>query len=399
MRIVAGNIRLLRSGKPEADESLMGYIIRLTEQNGYPSPSWIISRTGLASGVTQSCSFVFASPNSFRFLSSLTGATISELASTAYHNHLFSGLPTPSASVRLCSPKICPGCLTESPYCRRTWDISAVTTCPRHKCLLIDECPNCKRHITWVRNHVTICPCEFDWREATATPIEAFEGALTAHVHHLCGLPINESIINYRSPVTNLKLHDFLLVLFFFAGLYQGISVSTGKHLLHGRNNRDIHTLLTNTYSIFDNWSKNFHQFLRWRLEQERKMPLMRNRLKSMLYKDFGKFYTGLYQILTGGQFGFIKEAFIDYLVEEWDGGDLPYNHKKDGKQHLKGKYVLKSDARRLLSADEQRITSLIENNELRTVVRSKGMKRLIFIDVTDVAKLIHAKPRQKANY
>lgn len=389
MKILDGDTRLLRSGKARTDESLIGYIIRLTEQNGYPSPTWIISRAHLASQITRSCSFVFSGPDYFRFLSSLTGVTISELALTAYHNHLFSGLPTPPASMRLCYPKICPDCLSESPYCRRTWDLSAVTTCPKHKCLLMDECPNCKKHITWVRNRVCVCPCEFDWRESTATSVEVLETALTCRVYYLCGLPSNESIINYQSPVTNLELHDFLLVLFFFAGLYQGMSVSTGKHLLTGRNNRDIHTLLTNTHTIFDNWPKNFYQFLRWRLEQERKVPLIRNRLKSTLYLDFGKFYTGLYRVLTDRQFDFIRDAFIDYLVEEWDGGHLPSNHKKGMKQHLTGKYVFKSDARRLLSADEQRITSLVEAGRLRTVVRSKGMKRLVFIDVADIAKLI----------
>jgi hypothetical protein len=189
--------------------------------------------------------------------------------------------------------------------------------------------------------------------------------------------------------VTNLELHDFLLVLFFFAGLYQGMSVSTGKHLLTGRNNMDIHTLLTNTYTIFENWPKNFYQFLRWRSEQERKLPLIRNRLKSTLYLDFGKFYIGLYRVLADRQFDFIRGAFIDYLVKEWDGGDLPSNHKKGTKQHLTGKYVFKSDAKRLLSADEQQITSLIATGRLRMAVRSKGMKRLIFVDVMDTAKLM----------
>lgn len=378
------------------DESLMGYIIRLTEQNGYPSPSWIISRTRLSSRVTRSCSFVYSSPETFRCLASLTGATIPELASTAYHHDLFSGLPVPPSSTRLSQPKICPGCLTESLYCRRVWDLFAVTTCPKHKCFLLDECPNCNMPITWVRNRVSVCPCEFDWREATVTPAEELEMAVTRHLHYLCGLPVGGSDSSEafnQSPIMNLALHDFLLALFFFAGLYQGISVSTGKHLLIGRNNRDIHTLLTIVRPVFENWPKNFHQFLRWRIEQERGAPRTHYRLKSTLYRDFGRFYIGLYQVLTGTQFEFIRNSFIGYLIDEWDGGNLPSNNKKDKKQHLRGKYVLKSDARRLLNADEQQIFNLIEAGRVRTLVRSKGMERLIFVDVADIAKLISETP------
>src|SRR2546423_1288335 len=41
------NQKLLRAGRPRADESLMGYIVRLTEQNCYETPSWILKIAGL----------------------------------------------------------------------------------------------------------------------------------------------------------------------------------------------------------------------------------------------------------------------------------------------------------------------------------------------------------------
>src|SRR4029453_7659693 len=39
--------RLLRTPPPRADESLMGYILRLTESNLYDSPRWVLDLAGL----------------------------------------------------------------------------------------------------------------------------------------------------------------------------------------------------------------------------------------------------------------------------------------------------------------------------------------------------------------
>lgn len=404
--MISENQRLLRSGKPKTDESLMGYIIRLTEQNGYPSPSWIINRARLTPSLNRFCSFVFRSPEAFRLLSDLTGTSISELSSTAYPRateysfgyHLFFGVPIHPYSMRLGYPKVCPACLSESLYCRRMWDISVVTTCLKHKCLLIDECPNCKRQITWIRNRVSVCLCEYDWRDATVTLIKGSELSLTQHVHQLCGLSVNESILQERfhqSPIINLELRDLLLVLFFFAGLYQGLSISTGKNLLPMGRNRDFHALLTKVYSVFEDWPNNFYEFLCRRSEKERKVPIIRYRLKSTLYRDFGKFYTGLYKVLSGSQFDFIRDAFIDYLAEEWDGGEISLAiQKKSKEQQITGKYVSKANARRLLEIDDVWINQLIEIGKLKTIVRSKGMKRLIFVDVTDIVKLMREVPR-----
>ncbi len=39
--------RLLRTPPPECDESLLGYVIRLTEANHYDNASWVTSLAGL----------------------------------------------------------------------------------------------------------------------------------------------------------------------------------------------------------------------------------------------------------------------------------------------------------------------------------------------------------------
>jgi hypothetical protein len=239
---------------------------------------------------------------------------------------------------------------------------------------------------------VAVCTCEFDWREATVKPVEDSEIAHTHHVHYLCGLLDSKLFAKGRlkeSPIVDLSLPDFLSVLFFFGGIIQNILASTGMHLVIGMKNTDLHALFTSAYSVFEHWPNNFHRFLRWRCVQEKQYPFIHHRLKSALYMDFGNAYIGIYKILSGSQFDFIKAAFVNYLVEEWEGCNIPPTNRTRGRNRCgKSKYVSKADAIRLLESDDESIDQLVRDGTLKTIVRSKGMKRLIFVDVMDIAQL-----------
>jgi len=393
--------RLLRTSKPKADESFMGYIIRLTERNGYESPSWILEMAELNCGASSpSCSFSFGASERFNLLAKLTDTNISELLSITYplanveHDYcLFFDNIIPRYCLRLGRPKICPECLLESSYCRRIWDLSIVTTCLKHKCLLLDECANCESFISWSRNHVSICSCEFDWRKSTPISVGASELSLTQHIHWLCGLPIDKDYTQdrlHQNPVLNLSLQDLLLTVFFIAGQYQGLLVSTSKNLIPFGRNKDFHNLFSLAFSVFEDWPNAYYQFLDWRSKQEKCIPYIRQRQKSILYREFGRFYAGLFKILSECQFGFMKKAFVEYLIERWEGYCvLPASKKNNITPHFENKYISKIDAERLLEIFDGQIDQLIKIGKLKSIVRSKGMKRLIFVDVADIAKLM----------
>jgi hypothetical protein len=40
-------VKLLITPKPEKDEGFISYLLRLTEANGYDTPSWILSLSGI----------------------------------------------------------------------------------------------------------------------------------------------------------------------------------------------------------------------------------------------------------------------------------------------------------------------------------------------------------------
>jgi hypothetical protein len=235
----------------------------------------------------------------------------------------------------------------------------------------------------------------FDWRESAASPVQDCEINIARVIHRRCGLSCDEDryFFSQKNPVSKLSLQDFTLAVIFIVGQIRGLSLTTSWPLSCMRKIKDLHHLFTDAYYIFDDWPNNFYEFLNWWRTQGRNVVLGYQRLQSVLYKDFGKLYLGVYKTLSASQFVFIREAFIDYLIKVWNGCDLSsFAHNKNIGQYPKAKYVSKSDARRLLAADDQQINHFIQTGRLKTEVRSKGMKRLIFVQVVDIADVMREK-------
>jgi TniQ len=395
--------RLLRTGRPKEDESLMGYVVRLTEQNSYQTPAWVFNLAGLPRERFNfsSCSLAFKSPEYLRGLSSLTGVGLDELARLAHspvltsdrvHSYEFFGIPLPQYVIQPRSVKICPECLRESPYCRRIWELSLVTVCPNHLCLLVDECPRCKKRIPDLRNSVCVCSCEFDWREYITPSLEEDGVALSRRIHLLCGLNVRTggSLSAQQSHITGLGLRDLTSAVIFIAGQYQGLSGATGKKFARGITNKVQHALYTRAYSVFWDWPNNFYEFLDWRRSRESAKFARQDQSKTGLCRDFGNFYGGLYRYFSSSKFDFLRTAFGEYLLSRWEGIYVPSVNRWKHPPRLRGsdRYVSRFEARRLLGVNYTLIDQYIEAGRLYALVRGGGRKRTFLIEVSSLAKL-----------
>lgn len=393
-------MKLLVRPRPRSDESFAGYVLRLTERNGYQTPSWILEVSDLQyKQPHKSCFLIHGKREILTPLARLIGVDVDYLARLTYpclprteHTDLydFFGQPVRQYLIRPDRPRVCPGCLSESQHCRRVWEFTAVTTCPNHKRLLISECPRCNKRIPWARKSVTLCPCEFDLRQSPAAHASEHELKLSSHIHRLCGLPSGGSDQDRLSgPASELLLNDFLTGLFFVAGQSKGISAATSKNLAVNGTDRDLHDRLTEAFSVFEDWPNNYFRFLEGRAEQEKGIARPYQRMKSEFYSMFGSFYSGLCGVLAAIQFDFMRDAFIEYSARNGAGGSAhsPASRKGSAKHTSRG-YVLKSDLRRLLGVDYAWIGQHIRAGNLRTEVHSRGKKRLIFVALEDATKL-----------
>jgi hypothetical protein len=321
--------KLLRTAVRKDDENLMGFLLRLADVNHCDNVGWVMRKSGMRSVIpSRGYRFMFYPSLDLTLLASLASNDKEKLINATYPvigeevaqtaTILAYGVHLPRYMVRMQNPKVCPSCLAESNYIRCVWDLAPVTACPIHTCMLLDKCQRCERLITWNRNKVSICRCNFDWRESATHPLQEQELALIRQVFKLCGFYSGQAEISQltNNPLLSLKLDQLLSAVFFVSGQSRGVVDTKGKFLAPNLSNFELHSSLNAAFSIFENWPIRFNQFLEWRREQGRKL-----KLGTGLKNDFGKLYKCLYKEFSDKSFYFMRKAFEEYVQLSWDGG------------------------------------------------------------------------------
>ena len=177
---ISASKRLLLRPRPKTDESFLGFILRLAEFNDCDTPTWITREAGLTDIGSKPAS-IFNETIDFSAFVRLTGIDVTDLEYLKYPidknpnstlRCLFYGCPVPQHVIRLTHPKVCPQCMREESYCRRIWELAVITVCPTHRCLLLDKCPKCEKPISWNRQRISCCPCDYDWRDLQRFALE-----------------------------------------------------------------------------------------------------------------------------------------------------------------------------------------------------------------------------------
>lgn len=159
---------LLVTPAPFPGESLLGYMLRLSEANGYPSPEWIMARIGLS---IRELTSGRVTPDD---LSLACGRAPADLESLMYWNPqgdpILLGKPLRALNLRLRSPRMCPDCVVETGMLGAQWDCALLVACPVHRAPLLQNCPGCGTRISWQRRGVLQCRSGCDLRQRGRPP-------------------------------------------------------------------------------------------------------------------------------------------------------------------------------------------------------------------------------------
>lgn len=341
---MSSTIKLLRTTRPKSDESLFGYIIRLTELNGYETPAWILKTARLNDQqLSQTGALLYKSHKNLKFLARVVKANLSELepltcppagALGSTPLYLFLGVPLPKFVIRSDRPLICPKCLLDTGYCHRIWDLIFVTVCPIHKCMLIDICPNCGSRIRWLRDSLSICRCTFDWQTA-CQPVKESELRVARHLYQICRLSLSgqgEATLSKNNPLSRVDLQGFVQLMVFIAIQYAGLK-GKDRAKLKRLLNAELHPLFIEAFSVFENWPNRFYSFLDWCYE--RNASRLRRGLMSWLQEGNKKSHPSFYKELWASQFDSLREAVNSYFVS-LGGANLPSGSKYIRRKKLK---------------------------------------------------------------
>lgn len=151
---------------PKKDESWLGYLLRLSAENKYNGLGdlgRIIDHTPI--------SMLMSNPKAT--LQSL-GVQAGQCKMPRLSKARTSGLGSKLFATGRCRNfKVCPHCLSEDahPYLRAEWDGPISFTCEKHRVLLLGECTQCRRRLSFDQRAFDRCECGAQYKDQIAAPI------------------------------------------------------------------------------------------------------------------------------------------------------------------------------------------------------------------------------------
>lgn len=157
--ILGYNPRLVVRTSPEKGEGFLGWVLRLTQINGYEFSEWILRSAGMRAPDLLAREGVIERLHSMTEVATRDLQTLVPRMDTA--GWRWAEIPGMDISVALFDarrPKVCPICLVEKGFVQAAWGLRIWSCCPYHECRLVSACPRCGSPITWRRRHIDLCP-------------------------------------------------------------------------------------------------------------------------------------------------------------------------------------------------------------------------------------------------
>lgn len=364
---------------PFPDESLIGYIVRLSEANGYSSPKDILK-------LFQSSKYQLISNLPKRIhrdltpLMELTGKSFSTLEPMVYthlyykNKYKFLSSEVTFRIIEPCRPKFCSLCLQEKSYYRIVWDFSLVTVCPAHKCLLISNCPECSSELDIYRNGFGKCKCGFDLHEVEVVKeLPDNELQVTKHVYLLLGLETSKSdVISSHNPLINFSLDEFSLLIDYFSKLvlrmYDLEHIPNQKELSNG----NLHFSLLKALSIFDNFPENYLLFV----EEQIKAPCFAK--SNHDYSSFSRYYPSLHNATKSSSWSFIYKAFVENIYPLLEKNSIIAKRKR---YIPPSDYISIAEAEKNLKVTKEEFKFLLSTEQLKVERLAPYEKDFLFIN------------------
>lgn len=329
---------LLYRPKPYRDESLSGYLTRLTEENMYEKVSWIYEKAGL---VKKNFTLINSKEHSLDHLSRITDISKKKLWQLTFFNELGDDYESDKSLYNTLSYKygtnsiysnICPFCLKKNNYVRKIWDLNIYLTCHYHNVILIDKCAKCGSKIPHYRSNVSKCKCGFDFKESVPIKISSNDVELSKLLYSkMFDYKIRS---NSQDALHLMEIKYLICLIMFISGRIHLNNFKQNIDFKSSPENKDYYLAIQYSYRIFSKWPYSFIEFL----EDYRVNP--KDNRNSGVKTEFGSFYTGLYEKFTHQQYNFLRNEFENYLIKYWNGGHLKKLSKINSKINKTPSYI-----------------------------------------------------------
>jgi hypothetical protein len=369
--------RLTVRGPPLADESLKGYVLRLAQANGHPDIRWLLDTAGLRLAIAGTrCDLTT--------LSNLTGVGPIDLEAltnwpVAGRTGLvrFGNGSLPATALDLIHPRACPSCVRERGSVRRIWDVTAYVACRTHGCWLVDSCPHCLSHLSWMRPGLELCQCRRVWTDASSGLASESALEVAALLEERTAQPMLTSA-SQTLPVGALQTLDMAVRFIAFFGSNHTdpnwrVSTMTKAGLAADRK-----TVETAAHLLQD-WPQSLYEWL------ERSARSSEHRVG--LAAEYGHCLPRLRAFFGDEPFAFLYSEVRRYFANHWGNG-LIKRKSIFYAPPIAPRRVSGSQAAKSLGITSASIARMVGDGTLKGELRDMGRRRQILVDPTSVQEL-----------
>ena len=328
---------------PRHGESLMGFILRTSEMNGYETPTSMLTHAGMNNNEMRS----IRPP--LEKLAKLYNREIPDFTLVSYgrsekskynKKYLAKKVKLPFCYLNIKSPKICPECILDNGIIESYWDEKNAIACAMHARKAISICPNCNKNLSWFRKGLLRCQCGQDLSKLRGDVVEDKNVIALLDVvrSKFQGTPLNESLlVKCGFPIKDLASMSLPTLLGIINRLQPGKKRKTDFKVPKGVSN-SFHAFKLAS-GIFSRWPTGFYDYLE-SLHEGIEKPI-----GSTLQKQFHKFCISFFKYgLPEGEMVFLRKAFISFGNERWRTNgyiDTRFLNSVDAHSNIVGIYGL----------------------------------------------------------
>lgn len=363
--------RLLFRVEPFAGESPRGYLCRVAHEQGYHSPVSLAEIAGLqASGLDRE--------DAIKQLSYVLRLEPEEWRSMCYHHikglkrfkqRSFLEERVSADDLNYKHPRLCCACLRERPIWWAVWDLGLVVACPIHRCLLLDQCPTCKRRVAWRRPAVHKCRCGLDFRDLTSEAADDNLVAIHEAVYRAAGVTLVKNaeldlaVSGFPPELLRLKLGALLRLILFVGSIKEGSTLGRKQRPFAATDLSAATEVCHGAVTLLEDWPRPLREVLR------RMVPHGANPSGLNFSEIFGNFYRHLFQVLPRCEFGFLHDVFEQFVIEDWKGFIRGQHRYFSPAVRQNSPWVPANEAERLARTAGGRILELVRQGKLESIL------------------------------
>jgi hypothetical protein len=398
-------MRLLFRVDPLPGESPRGYLCRVAHEHGYPGPLSLAEIAGLPRSAferddtaKQIAHVLRLQPEEWRALSyrHISGPA-------RFDQRLFCGERISVDDLNYRCPRICPGCLSERSIWWAVWDLGLVSTCPIHRCHLLNQCPACTRGLAWQRPAVHRCRCRFDLRIAVPEAAISDLVAINALIYRAVGLSPGAAAehdvtdCGFPPEMLELRLGELLRFILFIGAIREKDGLRRKQRPFAATNLATAMEIDRSAVALLRDWPRPLREVLRHMLPPESTHPAALN-----FSEIFGNFYRHLFRVLPRSEFGFLHNAFEEFVIDDWKGLIRGQHRYFSAVVRLNSPWVAAGEAERIARTGGGKILDSVHEGHLEALfvtVRSGGCRTECWIRRESLNRWIAARDAELARY